>query len=239
MKKNMTALALCASLMGALLAGCTQTETETESVISTVSQEESVIEEAESFPEEIVSEAESVEETVESQVETAEAESTADKSTETQSVSEEVYTEVDLKDSKTVKTGYYEITVPEDHLDSYVVRAVEDEDSSRIHALEFYEAEDYEEFGGGYLYSVCLYDRTADYSFLPNYKELGTLMTENGTLYNLVIEYPSDVQFTQDTDELYHSMLDEEKKILKSLKPDRGNTFTEGECDHSLFGNEE
>ena len=66
---------------------------------------------------------------------------------------------------------------------------------------------------------------SVDYSYYPSYKLLGTL-TADGTEYNLVATFPTDVQFTQERAEIYNTMYDQCSQVLETLQAKDGCTFT-------------
>ena len=97
-----------------------------------------------------------------------------------------------------IDTLFYTI---DDVDENIIYKIFNEEDENYI--LTFYDKVSNDEFGGGRLFSVEIFDFEEDYTFLPSYKLLGYIITENGVKYNVVITYPTDVQFMPNTVESY------------------------------------
>ncbi len=197
--------------LAALLAGCGAAATESEAVsVSTVSEAEAQSETESSEPESI-------------------AEST------TSSVQSEPDSE-ETAEGKTIDTPYFTVEIPSGYVDQIEVEPyINNEGYDYDFMLCFYEKEDHQNEGSGFLFSINIYYRNVDFTYLPQYGEIGTLMEEDGTLLNVVAEYPSDVQFGPDTQELYSELAEQESVIIDSITAKKGITFNAGDCDHSQF----
>ncbi len=133
---------------------------------------------------------------------------------------------------KLVNTPFFTIYLPKDHADDYAIESFEDA-GDLVYSLSLSERVEYNRTNAGFLYSINIYTATTDFTYLPSYTELGTLTKSDGTLYNVIREYPSDVQFSQDTREMYTTLAKEEESVLQTLTAKKGYTFTAGSCDHS------
>ena len=70
-----------------------------------------------------------------------------------------------------------------------------------------------------------MYEEGVDYTYLPSYEELGILKTDNQT-FNVLVEYPTDVQFTEDTSDHYHALTEDTEEVINSIQAKEGCTFT-------------
>ena len=121
-----------------------------------------------------------------------------------------------------VDTKYYTVMVPEDWKDLYEWMMYSA--TNNQYTLGFYEKESHAEIEGGFLFGISLYLDDEDYSYLPSYDILGTLKVENQS-FTVIVEYPTDVQFTEDTANAYHQLSDDIDKVLKSFQAKNGCTF--------------
>ena len=93
------------------------------------------------------------------------------------------------------------------------------------YSVVFYEKESHKEIEGGFVFGISLYEEGVDYTFLPSYEELGILKTDNQT-FNVLVEYPTDVQFTEDTSDHYHALTEDTEEVINSIQAKEGCTFT-------------
>ncbi len=124
---------------------------------------------------------------------------------------------VDTKpqDEAVVDTAYYTVKIPENCCGSTIYKLYNEENPNYI--LSFYDKLSHEEFGGGRLFSIEIFDFEEDYTFLPSYKLLGYIITENDTKYNVVITYPTDVQFMPNTVESYKKGEEKIPEIIEKI----------------------
>ncbi len=153
-----------------------------------------------------------------------------DSTAEFKAVSEETVASAsastETEDEYRISTPYFSVELTGAHRDEFVTSSNVPEDGF-AYVIDFFEMPDHkDENGGGHLFSLLVCEMDLDFSFLPSYSEVGILTDENGTSYTLVCEYPSDVQFSQHTQELYNEMADEIPTILKTIKPNEGCQFT-------------
>lgn len=124
----------------------------------------------------------------------------------------------------TVETEYFHVQVPSSWEGLYEYQ-IYDEDING-YALIFYEKESYETMGAGYLMAISLYHESEDYTYLPSYDVLGTLEVEDD-IYNVLVEYPTDVQFEEQNADKYFKLSNGMESILDTITPNEGYTYKE------------
>lgn len=72
--------------------------------------------------------------------------------------------------------------------------------------------------------TIGLYPEGEDYSYLPDYKQYGTLTTPDGS-YHIVILYPTDFQYTTENASVYEKMADQIPNVLDTIKASDGCTI--------------
>lgn len=118
-----------------------------------------------------------------------------------------------------ILTDFFSLTLPHEWANTCVY-TVTDLDQG-AYCTNLYESESYWEFGGGNLCSLMLMPAEEDYTFFPSYQFLGFLDTPDGT-FNLVVLFPTDVQFTEDTMDVYNQMASQLPDVLCTLNPVKG-----------------
>jgi len=104
-----------------------------------------------------------------------------------------------------VDTKYYTINVPDSWKNDCLYSLVDGENYN--YELTFYDKLSHEKLnGGGRLFSILLLPTYEDYTTYPEYDVLGSLIVYRIGTYNIIILYPSDVQFTQETIWKYQEM---------------------------------
>lgn len=124
-----------------------------------------------------------------------------------------------------VHGGYYSLTLPESWVESVIYEVTPDE--AYTYSVSFYHQPDYEAGRGGHLFTLRLYPEWEDYSYLPGYERLGHLEVYRITGGDLVVVYPTDVQFDVETAAAYQARAAEIDDILTSLIFSAEATFTE------------
>lgn len=120
----------------------------------------------------------------------------------------------------TVSTKYYTLTLPAEWEQTCAVELFQQE--SGLYVLGLYEAIAREEFGGGNLCSIQLMSEGDDtYKDFPSYQWLGQLETSDGS-YNVIVLYPTDVQFSENAVEAYNEMSAQLQDVLCTLTPVEG-----------------
>lgn len=123
----------------------------------------------------------------------------------------------------------FDITLPEELEGTYLIE-------SRRNGYIVLDKEANEANFGGLAFAVYAYDNPKDYAGGMDMK-VGEITDGDNVLYDIVIEYPSDVQYdyTKNTDgmpETYKALYEGAEDIVKTLKPKGDGEFKWGEgCD--------
>ena len=119
-----------------------------------------------------------------------------------------------------VETKYYTLTMPVDfynNCECHIFPAdVEGPDTLVLYELSSFKTE-----YGGHLCSILLIPHGEDYDFYPAYEWIGVLETPEGD-FDIVVLYPTDVQFSEDTASTYDEMVQYVQDVLYSLRPKDG-----------------
>lgn len=112
-----------------------------------------------------------------------------------------------------ITTEFFSVTVPS----SWGEYGLYDDSG---YSLAFYEEQSYNDFyqEGGLLFSINLIS-TSEYEDWPETTVLGILEVPNMGTYNVVIAYPSDVQYSETGKEQYVAMSEDIPDILSTFTP--------------------
>jgi len=124
-----------------------------------------------------------------------------------------------------IDTEYYTIAIPLEWKDEYVYDVISGEHYN--YSLNFYEKKSHEEMNAGYLFGIQLMNENEDYKNYPSYEVLGSLEVYRIGSYNVVVTYPTDVQFMEATAKKYNSMTKQIPEILETIKFKEECTFSE------------
>lgn len=130
--------------------------------------------------------------------------------------------ENDTEDENVFKTEYYSVIIPEDWQDLYDWMIFSSKNNQ--YTLNFYEKESHAQIEGGFLFGISLYLEDEDYLHLPSYDVLGQLTVEN-QIFSVVVEYPTDVQFNENSANVYQQLSDDIDDILASFQAIEGYSF--------------
>ncbi len=128
--------------------------------------------------------------------------------------------EEDRLPGKVIETKYYSLELYDVWADAcrYEIFQMD----SGLYILSLYETTAYEEFGGGKLCSIQLINAGDDtYKDFPSYEWLGELDTPDGR-FNVIVLFPTDVQFSENTAQAYTQMYDSIHDVLFTLSPQEG-----------------
>lgn len=142
--------------------------------------------------------------------------------TETQKESEKPKSE---QETVLVDTEYYTVSIPVEWNDDCIYEVVSGEHYN--YSLNFYERQSHDEMNGGYLFGIELLNETEDYTNYPSYDILGSLEVYRIGSYNIVVTYPTDVQFIESAAKKYNSMTAQIPDILKTISFKDECTFSE------------
>lgn len=93
---------------------------------------------------------------------------------------------------------------------------------------------------GGFAFGITAYKNQYDYAQLPSKKKLGELTDKNGTLYDIVLIQPTDVQFDYEKGECesYKLLYELAQTIDKTVQGQNGSKYFNGRGMHGkdLYG---
>ena len=117
---------------------------------------------------------------------------------------------------QTIKTDCFSIQVPES------VSQICDIQINRDSSVSFYEKLSHEKFGGGHVGTIAVFESVREYGYIPSYGRGGQITMEDGKTMDVVLIYPSDVQFdmgSQESTDNYGLLRDAfDKRIVPSLQ---------------------
>ncbi len=116
-------------------------------------------------------------------------------------------TEEEIEERVLYQTDQYELSFPLSWEGHYIV---EEGQNGGIHV---YNKENREEFGGGWLFSVMIYERRSEAEEAPAYE---ILEEKNGKYYTAL--YPTDVEFSAQNEEIYRKMEAETPDVAKTIE---------------------
>lgn len=79
---------------------------------------------------------------------------------------------------------------------------------------------------GGHAFTVVVMPSYEDYSYYPAYWEVGSIYDEGGNAWNIIVVEPTDVQACLVVYELYSLIAGEAYRIIDTLSPNSGYTFS-------------
>ena len=133
-----------------------------------------------------------------------------------------VMVRAEASDSRVFQTDLFHVTVPEE------IAAISDIEVSQD-AVSFFEKLSHEDFGG-FAGSIQVYQDVKDYAGIPNFRRGGEITGADGEKWDVVLVFPSDVQFDFENPESTenYGLINEavETTILETLTPVQGGTYT-------------
>ena len=128
---------------------------------------------------------------------------------------------------ETVSCDLFSVTVPEE-----IAQICDTETGSD--SISFYEKISHEKYGG-FVGSIELYESVSEYGMIPNYRRGGIIQKDDGSKLDVVLVYPSDVQFdfeNQDSIDHYGQIRDAfREQIVPSLEAVEGTYIPQEEVD--------
>lgn len=121
-----------------------------------------------------------------------------------------------------IKTDCFQIKLPQSWKDLYEKEIIKDQDGS--YSLCLYEKTSKKSLDAGHLMSISLYVNEEDYSFLPSYEVLGQLTSDQDS-FDVIVEYPTDVQFDEKDAEKYRNLSKDLDDIIKTIEAVNGYTY--------------
>ena len=142
--------------------------------------------------------------------------------------------EADTAENVIVSCDKFSVAVPGDIAKISETETAED-------SIRFYETISHET-GAGFVGSIALFADVKDYCNIPNFRRGGEIRYEDGTKLDIVIEYPSDVQFDFNSEEStgnYDKIRDAFDEIIApSLVAEGGAFVPQSEVDNTLVYDE-
>ncbi len=127
-----------------------------------------------------------------------------------------------FKAGDTVSCSLFSITLPAGA--DYVVE-------KEKNSISVYDREAKESNWGGFAFNVTAYAKPSDYSGMMDAK-IGEMTTSSGKVYDIVVRYPSDVQYDvekySDMPANYESLYYGSEDILKTLESGKGGSYVAG-----------
>ncbi len=114
-----------------------------------------------------------------------------------------------------IDTEYYTLKTP-NHWNTDCFYELSERENYN-YSLSFYDKSSHEATNGGWLFTLDLLTEFEDYSNYPDYDVLGSLEVYRIGSYNIVVTYPTDVQFSEDTVKKYNELSAEISTILDSI----------------------
>lgn len=128
---------------------------------------------------------------------------------------------LDTSMSYSYTTDYFGLTLPAYWKNYCTIRKSGDLYSNEGFTVSFSENKSY---GGsqGHLFTILLLPTSQEYSYYPSYDYMGTITDGSEATWNVIILYPTDVQFDEVYVDLYNKMYNEVSSILYTLSPRNG-----------------
>ncbi len=125
-----------------------------------------------------------------------------------------------------VDTKYYTINVPDSWRDDCLYSLTEGENHG--YDLAFYDRSSRVKLNGhgGRLFCVRLMPASEDYTHFPEYDVLGKVKVNGIGSYNIIVLYPTDVQFPMETMSKYKEMERCIPEILSTISFKNGCTYS-------------
>lgn len=95
---------------------------------------------------------------------------------------------IDVKKDIIIKNKLFSITLPKEMSNSCKIK----KDKTKI---SIYHKESNKAGFGGFIFGVKAYKKPSDYAMMPGGKKIGELTNKKGYLYDMVLKYPTDVQY--------------------------------------------
>ena len=146
----------------------------------------------------------------------AEAQNADTQNAEAQNVEAQNAEALAAEPCQTIETDSFSIQVPES------VSQICDIQINSDSSVSFFEKLSHEKFGGGHVGTIALFESVQEYGYIPNYGRGGQIALEDGKTLDVVLIYPSDVQFdigNQESTDNYGLIRDAfDKQIVPSLQ---------------------
>lgn len=122
-------------------------------------------------------------------------------------------------------TDYYSLKLPPEWKDVCEYEILPDPDGYPVYTLVLYDAASHRNGFGGELFSISLFYSESDYNDCPSYQVLGRLVVRQADVFDVVVFYPTDVQFDTDDSASYQKLQADIDKVVDSFTPDSTYAF--------------
>lgn len=129
--------------------------------------------------------------------------------------------------SGVISDAHFSVEIPSSWDGKYSIRGTAHPDKDGYY-VSFLSANDDKKGFGGMLFEVAILPASEEYSYLPSYEELGGLTINDKGNYNVVVIYPTDVQFDQNNHNNYISMNEDSSKVIASIQFNSNCTYMAG-----------
>ena len=89
---------------------------------------------------------------------------------------------------KVYSNKLFSVTIPAEYSGTYKVKKEKDK-------ISLFHTESQKSGFGGFIFGIKAYKNPADHAMLPGGKKIGELTDKRGNLYDIVLKYPTDVQY--------------------------------------------
>ncbi len=131
----------------------------------------------------------------------------------------------DVPGDEVLSNKIFSITMPSEYAGTY-----EAEYDDEFNSIVIYDTASKEAGAGGMAFAVYAFKDPSDYAWMPGGTKAGELTAADGTLYDIVLGYPTDVQWdvVNGESESYNALYDAAPLILESLQGADGGSYRHG-----------
>jgi hypothetical protein len=126
----------------------------------------------------------------------------------------------ETKKSIVVSNNMFSVSLPNKAKGLYSVK-------KQANALHIYDKASKKAGFGGYAFGVTAYKNPADHAMMPGGRKLGELVDKKGTIYDMVLSQPTDVQFdyVNGKSESYEILYNAGEKISPEIRGINGSVY--------------
>ena len=127
-------------------------------------------------------------------------------------------------DGEVFSNDLFSLTIPSEFAGTYEVEVREKE-------ISVYHKASREANCGGFAFGVYVSDDPAQYAYMPGGRKVGEMTSGDGTLYNVFLDHPTDVQYdfsSEEATEAYRKLYGADEDIVKGMKSTDGGVFVYG-----------
>lgn len=123
-----------------------------------------------------------------------------------------------------ISNPMFSLTLPKEMKGKYVAKKDKDK-------ILIYDKTSKDEGFGGYAFGIIAFKNPKDHAMMPGGKKIGELTDKKGSVYDIVLDYPTDVQYNYQTkkSETYDFLYDFGEQANETLKGEKGSTYFDGQ----------